>query len=109
MQPFTLQEVGLQARIAAPIAACQVANFLVPVISLAVVGQLGALELAAASVATTLFTMSAKVGSQWRRHRLLHAAESAHSSAAQRSAAAHACEPPVTAAGCAVALIMHQS
>lgn len=76
-----LQEAGLQARILTPIAVCQVANFLLPVISLAVVGQLGVLELAAATVATTLFNMSAKVGRLGHRRRLLHAqhaTDSAH-------------------------------
>lgn len=66
--PVFAQEVGLLAGQVAPVAACRVANSLVPVISLAVVGQqLGTLELAAASLATILFHMSTKVGRPGRR------------------------------------------
>lgn len=60
--PIT-QEVAIQGRISAPMAVGLVANYLLSVISLSFVGRLGVAELAAASLATTLYSVRAAVGS----------------------------------------------
>lgn len=50
-----------QGRISAPLSIGLVANYLLSVISLSFVGHLGTAELAAAALATTLYSMSAKI------------------------------------------------
>ncbi|PRW60882.1 MATE efflux family [Chlorella sorokiniana] len=59
--PTLLQEVVKQGRISAPLSIGLVANYLLSVISLSFVGHLGTAELAAAALATTLYSMSAKI------------------------------------------------
>lgn len=59
--PCPLQEVLLQGRISMPMSIGLVANYLLSVISLSFVGHLSTTELAAASLATTLYQMSAKI------------------------------------------------
>lgn len=59
--PRSLQELRSQAWLAVPTSINLIANYLLNVISLAFVGQLGTQELAAAALGTTLYSMSAKI------------------------------------------------
>lgn len=56
-----LQEVGIQARMAVPLAVGHLTNMLLSVISLAFVGQLGQAELAAAALGNTLYMLVCRV------------------------------------------------
>jgi Na+-driven multidrug efflux pump len=56
-----MQEIRVQARLVIPVAVGLIANYLLTVIALAFVGQLGTQELAAAALGSTLYSMSAKI------------------------------------------------